>query len=100
MALGAFMRHIHLTEGLRIRFPGRDEEFDQGVEIGILAVLMDAGHREFSRRISTANMGQARALASQLGYVVLAGASEGATTELLFRIATARPVLKVVHSAG
>lgn len=93
------MRHIHLAEGLRLRFPGRDENFDQGVEIGMLAVLMDMGTREFTRWISSANLDQARALAKQLGYHAVEGAGGDGWTELVFRSGRARPQLKLVHSA-
>ena len=94
------MRHIHLADGLRLRFPGRPEEFDQGVEIGMLAVLMDLGEREFSRWISSANLDQARALAKQLGYSVLEANGDAEWTELTFRFGPARPKLKLVHSAS
>jgi hypothetical protein len=94
------MRHIHLTDGLRLRFPGRNEEFDQGVEIGMLAVLMDLGTREFSRWISSENLDQARALAKQLGYHVVEGPSDTQWTELVFRSGSARPQLRLIHSAG
>jgi hypothetical protein len=93
------MRHIHLAEGLRLRFPGRDENFDQGVEIGMLAVLMDMGTREFCRWISRSNLDQARALAKQLGYHVVEGEGSNGWTELVFRSGPARPQLKLVHSA-
>lgn len=83
-----------------MRFPGRPEEFDQGVEIGMLAVLMDLGEREFSRWISSANLDQARALAKQLGYSVLEAQGDAEWTELTFRFGPARPKLKLVHSAG
>jgi hypothetical protein len=94
------MRHIHLADGLRLRFPGRDEEFDQGVEIGMLAVLMDTGTQEFRRWISTANLEQARALAKHLGYHVVEGNSDQEWSEVVFRFGPARPQLKLVHSAG
>jgi hypothetical protein len=93
------MRHIHLAEGLRLRFPGRDENFDQGVEVGMLAVLMDMGTREFRRWISSANLDQVRALAKQLGYHVVEGEGGDGWTELVFRSGQARPQLKLVHSA-
>ena len=93
------MRHIHLADGLRLRFPGRNEDFDQGVEIGMLALLMDMGEREFRRWISTANLDQARALAKQLGYHVVESGSDGEWTELVFRFGQARPQLRLVHSA-
>jgi hypothetical protein len=97
---GAYaMRHIHLAEGLRLRFPGRDENFDQGVEIGMLAVLMDMGTREFRRWISSANLEQARALAKQLGYHVIESPGEEGWADVVFRSGHVRPQLKLVHSA-
>jgi hypothetical protein len=97
--LGLHMRHIHLGDGLRLRFPGRSEDFDQGVEIGMLAVLMDTGQPEFSRWVSAANRDQVRALASQLGYSVVEGASDAEWVELQFLYGKTRPKLKLVHSA-
>lgn len=94
------MRHIHLSDDLRLRFPGRDEEFNQGVEIGMLAALMDLGTREFCRWIASENLDQARAVARQLGYQVVEGTAEDDWTELVFRYGSARPQLRLVHSAG
>jgi hypothetical protein len=92
------MRHIHLADGLRLRFPGRNEDFDEGVEIGMLAALMDGGTREVRRRISTANLDQARSLAKQLGYHVVDCDGDRDWTELVFRCGPARPQLTLVHS--
>jgi hypothetical protein len=66
----------------------------------MLAVLMDLGEREFRRWISAANLGQARALAKQLGYTVVEGEGDGEWVELAFRHGAARPRLRLVHSAG
>ncbi|QFU15901.1 hypothetical protein [Microvirga thermotolerans] len=94
------MRHIHLDNGLRLRFPGRCAEFDQGVEIGMLAVLMDSRLTEFSRRVGRDNLDQVRAVARQMGYHVLeTGEPDGEFVELIFRHGSTRPSLKVVHSA-
>ena len=98
--MGANMRHIHLDEDLRLRFPGRSEEFDQGVEIGMLAVLMDQGSLEFTRWISRANLDQARALAKQLGYHTVEGNGDADWVDLTFRQGHAKPSLRLVHSAG
>ncbi|WP_230529917.1 hypothetical protein [Microvirga roseola] len=92
------MHHIHLAEGMRLRFPARSVDFDQGVEIGMLAVLMSQDMPEFSRRISSANLGQVRALAEQLGYRLVEGPAEEEWTEITFYNRTARPRLRVVHS--
>jgi hypothetical protein len=93
------MRQIHLTDGTRVRFPGRTEEFDQGVEIGILAVLMDFGTPEITRPIASTNLEQARALADKLGYRLLEGVSADGLTTVILRRAQTRPALKLVHSA-
>ena len=62
------MRRIHVEDGLSVRFPGRSEEFNEGVEIGMLAVLMSSGQRGFTRWLSPANLEQARAIADRMGY--------------------------------
>jgi hypothetical protein len=56
----------------------------------------DAG--EFTRRISSANVGQARALAEQLGYRIVEGPADEEWVELNFCNRAARPRLRVVHS--
>jgi hypothetical protein len=92
------MRHIHVEDGLSLRFPGRDEEFNEGVEIGIMAVLMSAGESAFSRWISTANLAQVRTLAEKMGYHVIKGHCEGPSTCVTLRLGPARPKLSLVHS--
>ncbi len=94
------MRHIEIAEGLRLRFPGRTEEFDQGVEIGMLAVLMDFGTREFTRTISRGSLVQARALAEKMGYRLFEGAGDRAAIEVTLRTGQARPQLKLISSQG
>ncbi|MXQ12912.1 hypothetical protein [Microvirga makkahensis] len=96
------MRHIHLDEGLRLRFPGRSEDFDQGVEIGMVAVLMDQETLEFSRWISRSNLGQVEAIARQMGYRVTEGGGDEEWVELTFRHGSikAKPNLRLVHSVG
>jgi hypothetical protein len=92
------MHHIHLAEGLKLRFPARSVDFDQGVEIGMLAAMMNQDVAEFSRRISSANLGQVRALADQFGYRLVEGEAESDCVTLTFYNRTARPRLRVVHS--
>ena len=101
--LGApIMRHIHLDDGLRLRFPGRSEDFDQGVEIGMIAVLMDQGFPEFSRWIARANLSQVQAIAKQMGYRIEddGGDEEWVEVTFLYGTAKAEPKLRLVHSAG
>ncbi len=96
------MRHIHLDDGLRLRFPGRSEDFDQGVEIGMLAVLMDQETPEFSRWISRANLGQVEAIARQMGYRVIEGDGDEEWADVTFQHGSikAKPKLRLVHSVG
>ncbi|MBO1904212.1 hypothetical protein KHP60_05590 [Microvirga sp. 3-52] len=92
------MHHIHLAEGMRLRFPARSADFDQGVEIGIVAALMSQDLTEFTRRISNDNLGQVRALVEQFGYRLVEGQADGEFVEINFYSRTARPRLRVVHS--
>jgi hypothetical protein len=94
------MRHIMLGDELRLRFPGRSAEFDDGVEIGALAAAMDMGQLEFRSSLSPGNLDQARALAAPLGYHMVEGARHGDSVEVTFRSKSIRPALKLVHSAG
>jgi hypothetical protein len=101
--LGApIMRHIHLDDGLRLRFPGRSEDFDQGVEIGMIAVLMDQGFPEFSRWIARATLSQVQAIAKQMGYRIEQDGGDEEWVEVTFLHGTtkAKPKLRLVHSAG
>lgn len=92
------MRHIHLAEGLRLQFPRRTEEFDQGVEIGMIAMLMDLGTQDFTRWISTANLELTRSLAKKMGYHLVEGPTDTGLTKVTLRVGRARPKLQLVHS--
>ncbi|MFY9293865.1 MAG: hypothetical protein WAP03_24695 [Methylorubrum rhodinum] len=92
------MRTIHVEEGLRLRFPGRDASFHEGVEIGILAVNLASGRSEFTLRFSSSTLEQARALASQLGYRTHVVADDATWAEVTFLTGQRRPRLALVHS--
>jgi hypothetical protein len=98
----SIMRHIHLDDGLRLRFPGRSEDFDQGVEIGMIAVLMDQGLSEFSRWIARSNLSQVEAIAKQMSYRLeeAGGDEEWVDVTFLYGTAKSKPKLKLVHSVG
>ncbi len=93
------MRHIHLTDELRLRFPGRTEEFDLGVEIGAIAILMDMEITDFAQWLSSANLEQARELAAKMGYRLTEAWTDGNWTKTVFRRGQARPQLTLIHSA-
>jgi hypothetical protein len=96
--MGDHVRRIHVEEGLSLRFPGRDEDFNEGVEIGILAALMSSGQRGFTHWVSSDNLEQARAVAGKMGYRLTAGHVDGDLTEIILRTGRARPALTLVHS--
>jgi hypothetical protein len=96
---GAAVRRIHVEDGLVLRFPGRSEDFAEGVEIGILALLLSSGARGFTHRISTRTVEQARDLAVRMGYRLTEGPSDGLMTEIILRTGRARPALTLVHSS-
>lgn len=93
------MRTIHVEELLKIRFPGQDERFAAGVEIGVLAALMASGVREIEHRIGRDNLEQARSLGRSLGYH-LAGTREATVSEIVvtLRSRAVAPKLRLVRS--
>jgi hypothetical protein len=95
------MRIIHIGDDVRLRFPGRDEQFDQGVEIGVVAALIEAGLIEFSRPIGEGSLDQARSLAGSMGYrVVEEPAEEDGYVFATFSRASRRPQLRLVSNNG
>ncbi len=92
------MRRIHVEDGLSLRFPGRSEDFNEGVEIGVLAVLMSSGQRGFSHWVSSANVEQAREVAGKMGYRLTEGDRDGSLTQVILRTGRMRPMLTLVHS--
>jgi hypothetical protein len=92
------MRHIHLEDGLRLRFPSRNSDFDEGVEIGMLAALMSLGQSEIKRRVAAHSVEQVSCLAGKLGYHLAAKAEDAEWVDLTIRAGRARPVLRIVHS--
>jgi hypothetical protein len=92
-------RKIHLDDDCTLRFPGRSEDFADGVEVGILAAQMDLGIAPLVRRVGVDNIEQVRVIASRLGYrLTIAETDEEAVTINLQREG-ARPRLRLVHRA-
>ena len=83
------MRHIHVEDGLRVRFSGRSEEFDQG---------MAAGQRELTFTLASDTVDQARALAARMRYRVHIVHADDRWTEIMF-LTGSRPKLSLVHSS-
>jgi hypothetical protein len=91
------MRSIYVEHGLRVSFPGRDEEFDQGVEMGIAIALMAAGHN-FTVWLSTDNLEQANELAARMNFHTVPLGVCGQSRQIAFRRGL-RPIhLKLIAS--
>jgi hypothetical protein len=90
------MRSIYVEDGLRVSFPGRDEEFDRGVEMGIAIALMAAG-QNFTIWLSADNLEQANELAVRMNFHTVPLGADGDSREVTFRRGLRRPIhLKLV----
>lgn len=91
------MRKIEVEPDLRVRFGGRGAEFDDGVEVGIVAAQMAAGLRRISRSVGAGLVPQLEALARSLSYRlrVSAGDTDGAVVIEAERT-DQRPQLRVI----
>ena len=94
------MRHIHIEPGLRMRFAGRDEAFNEGVEIGLLAANMAAHVGEFTATLASTTLEQARALAEGLRYRVHVVEDDGTWVQVMFLTGRRRPKLRLVETGG
>ena len=92
------MRDIHVEDGFRLLFPAREETFNEGVEVGMLVVLMDQRQRDITRLIASTSIEQVRSIAAALGYRLLENSCEGGFTEVTLRFGRARPALTLVHT--
>ena len=89
------MRKIEILEDVRIRFPARGPEFDLGVEIGVLSVLMAQGERRIERHLPRESLEQIRPLAKRFHYTVIATA-HGADFAITLVLGKPRPSLRIV----
>lgn len=94
------MRRIEIETGLSLRFPGRSAEFDEGVEIGLLAANLAMSRAEFTLHLSPATLDQARALAERFGYRVHTCSADDERIEVVFLTGRRRPKLTLVTSAA
>jgi hypothetical protein len=94
------MRFIHVEDDLRLRFPGRGEDFNEGVEVGLLIAGMASGRSELSIRIAAANLEQVQELATSLGYRVRVEARDGCWVDITCCTGRSRPKLTLVRSGS
>jgi hypothetical protein len=93
------MRRIEVVEGLRVGFPGRDETFLEGFEMGLLAAAFASGAPEISMRLAPSSVDQARDLGRALGYVPVGQQATDVSgwVEMCFRARAATPRLRLVR---
>lgn len=92
------MRSIEVADKLKVRFPGRGSEFDEGVEVGLVAALMGLGHPEITRRVALTTVEQLTALSEKLGYYISQEVRNADHAEVTFLSLRGRSRLRLVHS--
>jgi hypothetical protein len=90
------VRQIELEDALKIRFASQPEEFDRGVEVGMVAAMMAAGVATFERTVSADVEEPVRRLAEKLGYRIVPNPLSEGKTRLRLARASLRPQLRVV----
>lgn len=90
------MRTIEIIDDVRLRFPGRDAEFDLGVEIGAVSVLLAQGTPLIQRTLSAAAIEQLRPIAERFRYALVATPAGEGMMEVSLLHWSRRPLLRVV----
>ncbi len=90
------MRQIQLDTNLRVRFPARTGDFDDGVEVGMLAAFMTLGQPTITRKISQSALEQLRPLAQRLHYRLIAEHATEDSLIVTLQNASIRPKLRLV----
>lgn len=90
------MRKIEIVDDVRLRFPGRDAEFDLGVEVGAASVLMAQGQAMIQRALSEAAVEQLRAIADRFNYALVTTPSDSGMCYVALSPKSRRPVFRIV----
>ena len=90
------MRTIEIIDDVRLRFPGRDADFDLGVEVGSVSVLMAQGTSLVQRQLSVAAVEQLRPIAERFRYALVATPAGEGMMEVSLMHWSRRPLLRVV----
>ena len=91
------MRRIQVQEGLRLCFPQRSEDFDDGLEVGIAVQLMATRDSRFVQQVSTKNIDQLRELSAAMHYRMIVLSDNKSTAEVQFCHTSVRPKLLLVQ---
>jgi len=91
------VRRIEILDNLRLHFPEQDDEFDLGVEVGSLSVLMARGEAMIRRSVTEQCVEQLRPLAQGFRYALVATPGEEGMMDIcLSSTAFGRPRFRVV----
>jgi hypothetical protein len=90
------MRKIEIFDDVRLRFPGRDADFDLGVEIGAVSVLMAQGQALIQRDLSDAAVEQLRPIADSFNYALVATGAASGMSRVSLSPKSRRPLLRIV----
>ena len=93
--VGDLMRPIFVEDGLTITFPGREESFDQGVEVGIAIALMAAG-QNFTTWLSNETIDQVKELAAKMNFHLVSLRALESNKHVALRVGRPPPHLTVV----
>lgn len=91
------MRKIEILDDVRLRFPGRDAEFDIGLEIGAVSVLMAQSHPLIQRELSADAAEQLRPIAERFRYALISSDVGGGMKAVSLVHWLRKPLLRVVR---
>lgn len=91
------MRKIEILDDVRLRFPGRDAEFDTGLEVGAATVLMAQGEPLIQRTLSADAVEQLRPIADRLRYAMVATEGPEGMMDVSLMHWSRKPLLRIVR---
>ena len=94
---GERMRKIEIIDDVRMRFPGRETEFNVGFEVGVISVLIAQGAPIIERQVSKDALEQLRPIAERFRYIVSAREDEDGLMSVCLARWPKRPHLRVVE---
>lgn len=90
------MRKIEILEDVRLRFKGRGDEFDIGLEVGAASVLMAQGQQLIQRELSVPAVEQLRPIAERFRYALVASPLNETTMQVSLLHWSRKPLLRIV----
>lgn len=90
------MRKIEILHDVRLRFPNQSADFDLGLEIGAVSVLMAQGAPIIQREISADAVEHLRPIAERFRYALVASDAGNGTMSMSLLLRSRRPLLRVV----